>query len=94
MSAVFKVNYEIIYADNVMLEIQHFGHVISGTLSVKQLKMCTLFAKGVLACFVATRKMAIASADPKLARAVNVAAGRTWHRLASFAAWTVDVIQG
>ena len=36
-------NYEIIYADNVMLEIQHFGHVISGTLSEEQLSMCTLF---------------------------------------------------
>ena len=94
MSAVFKVNYEIIYADNVMLEIQHFGHVISGTLSVKQLNMCTLFAREVLACPVVTRRMAIASADPKRARAVNVAAGQTSHRRASFAAWTVDAIQG
>jgi hypothetical protein len=38
--------------------------------------------------------MATASAEPKLARAVTVAAGQTSHRRASFAAWTVDAIQG
>ena len=77
-----------------MLEIQHFGHVISGTLSEEQLPRCTPFAKGALVCPVATKRMAIASADPKRVRAVNVAAGQTSHRRASFAVWTVDAIQG
>ena len=77
-------------------EIQHtLGDVIiSGIPSEKQRQMCSRSAKGALACSAETRRMAIASAEPKLVRALNVAAGRTSHRLVSFAGRTVDATQG